>query len=212
MAKIKNIFVDRDGTLIEDKHYLADPSQVCLLPHVTKSLLELQNKGMKIFIVTNQSGIGRNYFSEADFEACQKELYAQLKEYGLEIIDTAHCPHDPNIENCTCRKPNTKMWEDLAEKYNLKAEECAMIGDKKEDVLFGINANFTLSALVSTGKGKQIAEKLNIDQNKSLVELDIKIFTSSNNKTTKCLYVQDFTEFKNYIFEKKYWVCEDEAH
>ena len=73
---IKYLFADRDGTLIVDKHYLSDPAQVELFPGVAKALKLLQNNGIKTLVVTNQSGIGRGYFSEQDFLACQQALAA----------------------------------------------------------------------------------------------------------------------------------------
>ncbi len=200
MCKIKNVFVDRDGTLIEDKHYLSDPTQIVLLPKVVTSLQALQSSGMNIFIVTNQSGIGRGYFKEEDFFACQKELYRQLKTFGIEIVETAFCPHEPH-ENCACRKPNLQMWNLLHEKYKLKPEECAMIGDKKEDVLFGVNANFALSALISSGKGSENAKKLDLDLQSDYAVFSATKLNSEINTKTKCVYVKDFEQFRNFLYK-----------
>ncbi len=79
---IKYLFADRDGTLILDKHYLSDPAQVELFPGVSNSLKLLQDNAIKIFVVTNQSGIGRGYFSENDFFACQEALKFHLQKKG----------------------------------------------------------------------------------------------------------------------------------
>lgn len=171
LKNIEAIFVDRDGTLIEDKHYLSDPQGVTLLPHVGETLKKLQDMGKKIFIVSNQSGIGRGYFPERDFHACQQELYRQLAVFGVSIEDTAFCPHDPSklhysefecVEMCDCRKPNIGMWHQLEDKYHLKASACVMIGDKKEDLGFAINAGFAGAFLVATGKGLKSVNELGL--------------------------------------------------
>lgn len=171
MKNIQAVFLDRDGTLIEDKHYLCDPDKVTLIPHVAETLKALQDLGKKFFIVTNQSGIGRGYFPERDFHACQNELYRQLETFGVSITGMAFCPHDPSnlhysefecVEMCDCRKPHIGMWHQLEEKYHLKASECVMIGDKKEDLGFGINAGFAGAFLVPTGKGIASAKELGI--------------------------------------------------
>ena len=252
------IFVDRDGTLIEDKHYLSDPTGVCLLPHVAESLKKIQDHGIKIFIVTNQSGIGRGYFTEKDFFACQKELEKQLNTFGVTITDTAFCPHDPsapckphnsckshnpcgtsdtnnpsnlsdrnnlnisNIQNacnskriqnkqgdsnpqnknCDCRKPHVGMWEQLSKKHGLVAFRCAMIGDKKEDVGFGLNAGFALSALIATGKGVESAEKLGITFTDEAQIFSSHIIPEATpiNTNSQCASVQNFADFTKFLF------------
>ncbi len=154
---ITTIFLDRDGTIIEDRHYLSDPDGVTLLPQAGEALSRLAGQGLRIFIVTNQSGIGRGYFSLEDYLACQARLDAMLSELGVTVTATAHCPHAPE-KPCTCRKPRIGMWEALRDAHNLKAEECVMIGDKMADINFGHNAGFAASILVLTGKGEKTAK------------------------------------------------------
>ena len=236
-TKIEALFVDRDGTLIEDKHYLSDPQGVQLLEHVGESLKNIRAQGIKIFIVTNQSGIGRGYFAESDFFACQKELERQLSAFDVHITDTAFCPHDPNPplnpkDGCTCRKPQIGMWEKIAKEHHLDASKCAMIGDKKEDVGFGVNAGFALSCLVATGNGLNHAERLGITfKNEAsifsaslLSDIEINIDETSisehgtsdiqctrkingvNDKTgtkTQCMSAQTFADFAKYLLEKQ---------
>lgn len=198
---IKNLFVDRDGTLIEDKHYLSDPNQVCLLPSVVEGLKQIQSAGIGIYIVTNQSGIGRQYFAESDFWKCQEELYEQLAKQGVRFIDTAFCPHEPDA-NCTCRKPHTGMWEKLAEKYHLKAEECAMIGDKKEDVRFGINAGFSEAYLVSTGKGESTAQSFGLNFEAQAKDFPVQIM-SDKASSTLCYTAKTFAHCVENIIKEK---------
>ncbi|SKA65523.1 D-glycero-alpha-D-manno-heptose-1,7-bisphosphate 7-phosphatase [Desulfobaculum bizertense] len=152
MQNIKNIILDRDGTVIIDKHYLHKPEGVELLDGAAEGLQELAKAGMNLFIATNQSGIGRGYFSAEDYSAVQKRLLEILERKGIQITGTAFCPHAPE-ENCSCRKPLTGMWEDLSSRFGLRPEETVMIGDKSADISFGHNAGLAASILVLTGKG-----------------------------------------------------------
>lgn len=155
------LFLDRDGTVIEDRHYLHDPDGVALLPHVGEALGRVVRAGVRLFLVTNQSGIGRGYFSEADFWACQTRLDDLLRPYGASFTDVRFCPHDPD-EGCACRKPRPGMWEELRAVRNLDPACCLMVGDKPEDLLFGVNAGFAAAFLVRTGHGAASAAKLGL--------------------------------------------------
>ncbi len=154
---ITTLFLDRDGTVIEDRHYLSDPDGVTFLPQVGEALSRLAAQGIRIFIVTNQSGIGRGYFSLEAYLACEARLDAMFAEHGVTVVATAYCPHAPEVR-CTCRKPHIGMWEQLRDAHNLKAEECVMVGDKMADINFGRNAGFAASLLVLTGKGAKTAQ------------------------------------------------------
>ena len=110
-------------------------------------------------MVTNQSGIGRGYFREEDFLACQNRLEELLRPFGAAIAAVRHCPHEPSA-GCACRKPGTGMWESLRAAHGLNPAECVMAGDKTEDLLFGLNAGFAASCLVLTGKGESRAREL----------------------------------------------------
>ena len=153
------VFLDRDGTIIEDRHYLADPAGVVLLPGAGEALGRLCAAGCGLFVVTNQSGIGRGYFREEDFLACQNRLEELLRPFGAAIAAVRHCPHEPSA-GCACRKPGTGMWESLRAAHGLNPAECVMAGDKTEDLLFGLNAGFAASCLVLTGKGESRAREL----------------------------------------------------
>ena len=155
------LFLDRDGTVIEDRHYLCDPDGVALLPGVGEALKRMARAGVRLFLVTNQSGIGRGYFSEADFRACQARLDDLLRPYGVSFAEVRFCPHGPG-EGCACRKPGTGMWEELRAARNLNPARCHMVGDKPEDLLFAINAGFAASFLVRTGHGAESAVKLGL--------------------------------------------------
>ena len=157
---LTNILLDRDGTLIKECHYLCDPDKVELIPGIITPMRRLHEEGARFFLVTNQSGIGRGYFSMNDYEAVQQQLTRMLAEEGIVLTGGACCPHAPD-EECTCRKPNIGMWRKLAAKYGLVPGQTVMIGDKRADITFGRNASL-YTILVLTGHGAQEARALGI--------------------------------------------------
>ena len=159
MPALTTILLDRDGTVIKDKHYLADPDGVELLPGVAESLSSLARKGARFFVVSNQSGIGRGMFSFDAAVAVNERLAYMLRPYGVVFTDIQFCPHAPE-QGCNCRKPATGMWDALQKQYGLDAGSTLMLGDKEEDILFAANAGLALRGLVLTGKGEETAKRL----------------------------------------------------
>ena len=159
---ITAVFLDRDGTIIEDRSYLGDPTGVTLLPGAAEGLRRLAGRGLRLFIVTNQSGIGRGYFSLDDYLACRAQLNKILTAEGVDINGEAFCPHDPDA-GCACRKPALGMWDELRGRHGLTPETCLIIGDKAGDLEFGYAAGFALSALVLTGEGPKTATRLGVE-------------------------------------------------
>jgi D-glycero-D-manno-heptose 1,7-bisphosphate phosphatase len=155
-----DILLDRDGTLIEDRHYLSDPAQVTLLPGVARALRRLLLTGCRLFVVTNQSGVGRGYFSLESVHACNMRLVRLLAAHDAHFTDMLLCPHSPE-EGCACRKPQTGMWDVLRGRHGLLAAHSAMIGDKGDDVRFGRAAGLR-TVLVLTGKGREHAVELGL--------------------------------------------------
>jgi D-glycero-D-manno-heptose 1,7-bisphosphate phosphatase len=136
----KAVFLDRDGTIIIDKCYLHDPNEVEYLPGAIEGLKLLQKKGYLLFIVTNQSGIGRGYYKKLNMDAVHAAMQNDLVRFGLKKYDDiVYCPHTPD-DSCNCRKPSPFLIEKIIKKWNLKIENCYMIGDKEIDALAGINA------------------------------------------------------------------------
>ncbi len=158
--KINTLLLDRDGTLIEEKHYLHDPAQVKLLSGA-RALALWKRAGGKVFLVSNQSGIGRGYFDEEALAACNARLRELLQEQGGDLDGMRHCPHAPQ-EACHCRKPGIGMWQSLQEAFGLRAEKSAMVGDKPEDLGLAVNAGLSLAFLVLTGHGQESAAKLGL--------------------------------------------------
>lgn len=150
--KNKAVFLDQDGTLIRDKHYLSDPEKISIYSGVVPALKKLKAKGWKLIIGTNQSGIGRGYFTVQELKKVHARLLALFKRERVRIDDIFFCPHLPE-EGCRCRKPETGMLEKAKRKHFLNLKECYVIGDKESDILWGKKAG-AKSILVLTGVGK----------------------------------------------------------
>lgn len=156
VPRITALLLDRDGTVIEDVHYLAHPSQVRLLPGVGEALSRLSRKGLRFFLVSNQSGVGRGMFSLDAVHAANARLAELLLPYGVVFTDAVFCPHAPEA-GCACRKPGTGMWDVLRDRHGLTAQSALMVGDKSEDMRFAANAGLAGQALVLSGKGRDAA-------------------------------------------------------
>jgi D-glycero-D-manno-heptose 1,7-bisphosphate phosphatase len=143
------IFFDRDGTLMEEVNYCADPSQVRVFPGVPEALRELKDAGFLNIIISNQSGIGRGCFSEAQYHAVQGEL---LRQIGGGLIDAAYfCPDTPDAPS-TYRKPEPGMLLEAARDFEIDLARSVMVGDKTSDIECARRAG-TRSILVATGYG-----------------------------------------------------------
>jgi D-glycero-D-manno-heptose 1,7-bisphosphate phosphatase len=143
------VFFDRDGTLMEEVGYCSDLRQVRLYPGVVAALHELKTAGFLTFIVSNQSGIGRGYFTEAQYQAVQAELLAQI---GAGLIDGSYfCPDAPGVPS-RCRKPEPGMVLDAARDFSIDLSQSYFIGDKAADIECGSRAG-TRTILVMTGYG-----------------------------------------------------------
>ncbi|MET0396400.1 MAG: HAD family hydrolase [Longimicrobiaceae bacterium] len=129
------VFLDRDGTIIHDAHYLADPDGVRLLPGAAAAIARLNAAGIPVVVVTNQSGIGRGYFGEDDFRAVQARVEALLAAEGARVDAVYHCPHAPDAEPaCGCRKPGVELFVRAAEEHGLDPARSWYVGDRVRDV------------------------------------------------------------------------------
>lgn len=137
--KRKAIFFDRDDTLIKDKGYMFDPLDLEFFPKTFEVLRELEEMGFLLFIVTNQSGIGRGLFNVEDMEHFHLHMIQELIDQDIEIVEIAFCPHKPD-DLCDCRKPSPKMITDLCAKFLIDKDKSFMFGDKTSDLLAGENA------------------------------------------------------------------------
>ena len=143
------VFFDRDGTLIEERGYCANPSAVRLYEGVPQALRALKDAGFLNIIVSNQSGIGRGYFTEGEYRAVQREL---LRQIGEELIDASYfCPDAPGVLS-VCRKPEPGMLLEAARDFGIDLARSAMVGDKASDIECARRAG-ACAVLVETGYG-----------------------------------------------------------
>lgn len=129
------VFLDRDGTVMEDAHYIKSPDQVRLLPGAAAAVRRLNDAGVPVIIVTNQSGIARGIFSVKDYEAVRGHFESLLREAGAHIDASYYCPHlpdDPPV--CNCRKPGTQMFEQAISDFKVTPGDVAYVGDRWRDV------------------------------------------------------------------------------
>lgn len=132
--------MDRDGTLIFDKNYLSRVEDIEYFSDTAKALQIFQQLGYDLFIVTNQSGVGRGYFSLESVYVIHRQLQNDMRESKLAPFkDFAICPHSPQ-DNCECRKPSGKMILDLMKTHHITPEKSYMVGDKPIDAEAGKNA------------------------------------------------------------------------
>ena len=129
------VFLDRDGTLMEDAHYIKSPGQVRLLPGAAWAVRKINEAGIPAIVVTNQSGIGRGIFRVEDYEAVRARFEALLNAAGARIDASYFCPHPPTAGACRCRKPETGMFEDAIRDFKLDPHAAAYIGDRWRDVV-----------------------------------------------------------------------------
>ena len=147
------VFLDRDGTLIEDHHYLRDPDQVRLLPGAADAVRHLTAAAIPAIVVTNQSGIARGYLTEAEFAATTRRLDELLAAAGARLDGHYHCPHLPDLTGpCDCRKPGPLLYERAARDLGLDLAASWWVGDRERDL--GAADRFGGRAiLVLTGAG-----------------------------------------------------------
>lgn len=160
------IFVDRDGTIIEDRHYLSDPGGVQLIVGAAEALARLSAAGLVVVLVTNQSGIGRGLFTAREYAAVHKELERQLAHGGVALDGAYMCPDAPEASAVppspqgsaggTCRKPSPAMYRAAEAELGIDLRRSYYVGDKPSDV--GPAALFDgTGVLVRTGYGRSSA-------------------------------------------------------
>jgi D-glycero-D-manno-heptose 1,7-bisphosphate phosphatase len=158
MERARFVFLDRDGTLVHDAGYVHRVEDYRLLPGVVGALQELRDAGFRFAIVTNQSGIGRGLYTEADFARFQEHLFDDLAARGITIEATYVCPHLPDAA-CSCRKPSPTSILDARDRFGIDLARSWMIGDHAVDVRLAANAGCG-GILLLTGHGAEEREKL----------------------------------------------------
>ncbi len=152
---MKAIFLDRDGTINIDKGYVGKLADLAYFPDTFSALKILQEKKYSLFLITNQSGVARNYFSISDVELIHQQIQSDMAKNGLApFLEIKVCYHGPT-DNCLCRKPKPTMLNELINKYKIDPKKSYMGGDKLTDAECGKNALTTGVLIRSTEKSSE---------------------------------------------------------
>ena len=129
------VFLDRDGTLVDDPGFLRDPSSVRLLPGAARAVARLNAAGFSVVVVTNQSGIAQGFIRPEEYAEVERRIAEVFREAGARIDATYHCPHHPSVGGpCDCRKPGTLLYRQAAAELNLDLGASWGIGDRLSDL------------------------------------------------------------------------------
>jgi D-glycero-D-manno-heptose 1,7-bisphosphate phosphatase len=157
MTRPSGVFVDRDGTIIEDPGYLADPGGLRLIPGAAEAVAQLNAAGIPVVVVTNQSGIARGLYGWERYRAVKTRLDTLLARFGARLDATYVCPHHPSVTGpCTCRKPSPRLFTEAAEALRIDLAQAVWIGDRMSDVEPALAFGGT-GLLVLTGEGARHA-------------------------------------------------------
>lgn len=149
------VILDRDGTVIAERHYLSDPRQIELLPRSIRGLRLMLDMGLGLVMVTNQSAVGRGFFDEARLELIHRQLRELLQAEEIHLAGIYFCPHTPE-DNCACRKPRPGLIEQAASELDFDVAASFVVGDKAADIEMGRRVRAT-TFLVRTGYGAEVA-------------------------------------------------------
>jgi len=133
------VILDRDGTIVIDRGYLADPDGLEFMPGAAEGLRWLWVRGYQLVVMTNQSGVGRGFFTRACVEAMHARLLTMVERAGAKLSEIYVCPHAPE-DHCACRKPNLGLMEQAAKELNFDPRSSVVVGDKASDVEFARRA------------------------------------------------------------------------
>jgi histidinol-phosphate phosphatase family protein len=164
------VFLDRDGTIIEEKHYLHRPEDVVIFPGAARALKRLQDAGFKLFILSNQSGVGRGYFTLAEVERVNQHLLAELEKEGVRFEKVYVAPEAPD-QPSRGRKPSPQFLFDARDEFGLDLGASYVVGDKLIDLECGWNGRVKRCLLVRTGYGAE-CERVSAARLRSAVVVD----------------------------------------
>lgn len=159
----KAVFFDRDGTINEEAGYIRDLNNLKLIKGASQAIEKLRQKGYLAILITNQSGPARGYYGEDWVKTLNSTVQNLLEKEGTKLDEMYYCPHLPDgiveeyTKDCDCRKPNTALFLQAKEKFNIDLSQSYMIGDKATDVEAGHNAGCK-GILLKTGYGEQVLD------------------------------------------------------
>ena len=164
------VFLDRDGTIIEEIEFLHDPALVRLLPGAAQAIRRLNDARWPVVLVSNQSGIARGLYTVHDFFAVQRRIDELLRSGGAHLDGVFFCPHHPDFTGpCQCRKPGTRLFQDAATQLGgIDLAHCWYVGDRVSDVI---------PALTLSGHGVLVRTGLGIEHAPQAAQLGIPVVT-----------------------------------
>jgi len=141
IIKNKALFLDWDGTINVEKNYVYKVEDFVFVDGIFELIKSYQNKGYLIFIITNQAGIARGFYTKREYIVLTEWMIKKFRENDVEITKVYYCPHHPDFTgSCSCRKPNPGLILKALKEFNIDSKKSVLIGDKKSDILAGINA------------------------------------------------------------------------
>lgn len=159
-AQNKALFIDRDGTINIEKHYVYRKEDFVFIPGIFDLVKHFTDNGYLIIIITNQSGIARGFYSEDDYNILNDWMINEFKLKGIKITKVYHCPHHPDFTGlCNCRKPKPGMILQAIKEFNINPSASVLIGDKKSDILAGENAGIGENHFIHEFPGNQGKDK-----------------------------------------------------
>lgn len=162
----KIVILDRDGTINEEKNYLYKIDEFVFTYKAKEAIKLFKDNGYKVIVITNQAGVARGYYQEKEVKKLHEWINEELTKFGTKIDEFFYCPHHPTEGinkykiSCKCRKPNTSLYEEVIEKYDVDVSKSYVIGDKITDLIPGNKLGFK-TILVETGYGKEESLKEN---------------------------------------------------
>ncbi len=144
------VFVDRDGVINVERRFVHTREDFEFIPRAVRGLECYEQAGFAIVVVSNQSGIARGYYSEADFQALTSWMLGHLASLGVNVTAVYHCPHGPD-DGCNCRKPRPGLLLAAAHDHDLDLSQSWLIGDKESDIEAGLAAGVSATFLVRSG-------------------------------------------------------------
>jgi histidinol-phosphate phosphatase family protein len=156
------LFLDRDGTLIIDRNYIADPALVELLPGAAAALARFRRAGYALVVISNQSGIARRYFDVAAYQRVERRVAELLAAEGVTLDGSWYCPHHPDFTGrCECRKPGLRLFHEAAETLGIDPRRSVFVGDRLSDVEPGLRLGGT-AILLNAGMGQELPPAITV--------------------------------------------------